>query len=59
MNKDDANAILAAWTALHIARAYLIEEGESGSVWSSLGNAKAVDAIDVALNKMEPGWNDL
>ena len=35
--------------ALNVARAYLIEEAGSGSVWSSLGNAKAVAAIDAAL----------
>jgi hypothetical protein len=44
----------SAGAALRIARAYLVEEAESGSVWSSLGNAKAVAAIDAALTATEP-----
>jgi hypothetical protein len=39
----------AAEKALKVARAYLIEEAESGSIWSSSGNYRAVSAIDAVL----------
>jgi hypothetical protein len=41
---------MAMVTALRIARAYLIDEAGSDSVWSSRDNAKAVAAIDAALS---------
>jgi hypothetical protein len=47
--QDKGCALQDRIAALSIARAYLVEEAESGSVWSSLGNAKAVAAIDAAL----------
>ena len=40
--------------ALEIARDYLIEEANSGAVWGSLGNAKALGAIEDALSGDEP-----
>lgn len=41
-------------TALEAARDYLVEEANSGSVWSSIGSAKALAAIDAALSVTRP-----
>ena len=44
-------------TALEAARDYLVEEANSGSVWSSIGSAKALAAIDAALSVTRPDGN--
>jgi hypothetical protein len=44
--------------ALRLARAYLKEEANSGSIWSSIDSAKALKAIDRALADIRGGKHE-